>query len=340
MKIAFFDIGTNSIHMLIVDVKPGLRFEILEHEKDMTRLGDGSFEKRRLTLSSVNRALGVIDRFYKIAKKHKVKKFIATATSAVRDAENRRVFTQAVYRKTGIRVQVISGEEEGRLIFLAARSGVKSHSKKALVIDVGGGSMELILGDYENIYLNRSFKLGVTRLTDHFISADPPLMKEIKKMEKWIDSEIRPFIKKAKKMGFAAAIGTAGTMINLASIAYEEKFKKPLELSGHYRLTRKELRKIYKKLTRRNLREVLKMPGLDLKRADIITAGAVLVESLMRLLKAKVIFISNKGIREGAIIDYLLKNEARGYEPGASYHLEWFGRKPFFSGRITLLKPV
>lgn len=333
---AFFDIGTNSIHMLIVDVKPGLRFEILDHEKDMTRLGDGSFEKKRLSVSAITRAAQVIERFYKIAKKQNVHKFFATATSAVRDAENKRAFTEAVYKKTKIRVQVISGEEEGRLIFLAARSGVKSHSKKALVIDIGGGSIELILGDYENIYLNRSFRMGVTRLTDHFISSDPPPKKEIKKMEKWIESEIRPFIKKAKKIGFSAVIGTAGTMINLASMAYEEKYGKSLSLSGHYQLTHKELYKIYKKLTRRNLREVLKIPGLDLKRADIITAGAVLVEALMRLLKTKDIFVSNKGIREGAVLNYLLKNEAKSYEPGTPYHIDWFGRKPFFSGKITL----
>ena len=166
MNLAVFDIGTNSIHMLVVEIRPDLSFEVLCHEKDTTRLGDGSFESRRLRKPAMGRALGVLERFQKIAKTSEVKNVVAVATSAVRDAKNGREFVREIYRRTGIRVRIISGNEEARLIELGARSSIETQGKKALVVDIGGGSLELILGDGRTHHFIESFPLGVARLTD------------------------------------------------------------------------------------------------------------------------------------------------------------------------------
>ena len=218
MNIAVFDIGTNSIHMLMADIRPDLSFELLGHEKDTTRLGDGSFESHRLKKPAMQRALGVIDHFYKIAKENNVKKFVAVATSAVRDAKNGREFVREIYRHTGIRIDIISGDEEGRLIELAARSNMKVRGTKTLVVDIGGGSMELIVGDGKKHQYLKSFPLGVTRLTDHFLSKDPPSDKQLHRLEKYIEKTLSKAAKKIRKLKVQMVIGTAGTMINLGSM--------------------------------------------------------------------------------------------------------------------------
>ena len=194
------------------------------------------------------------------------------------------------------------------------------------------------IADQEQTFLNRSFPLGVARLTDHFIHKDPPSKKEIRRLEKFIESELKSTVKKIKKIGFSEVIGTAGTMINLASMVYEDRESKPFKLASHFRMKAKDLKKIHKKLLKRNLRELLKMPGLDLKRADIITAGSVLVNTLMKMLKKQALLVSNKGIREGSILDFILKDNKRMTGAPMNVQVQWFGQKPFFNGRIKTRK--
>ncbi len=308
MNIAVFDIGTNSIHMLVVEIQPDSSFRILDREKDTTRLGDGSFEKRRLKKSSMRRAWNVIGAFHKTAKKLHVSRTIGVATSAVRDAKNGKEFIREVYRRTGIRIRTISGDEEGRLIELAARSNMDVKGKKTLVIDIGGGSMELIVGDGKKHYFLKSFPLGVARLTDHFLSKDPPSQKQMRKLEKHIEKTLGDAVQKIRKHKVVKVIGTAGTMINLGSMAYEDEYSKRLKLVHHFVLQRKRLEEIHEKITGLSLKERLNFPGLDSKRADIILAGSILVRTLMRLLAMDRITISKQGIREGLILDYMDKN--------------------------------
>ncbi len=311
MKIAIFDIGTNSIHMLIVEIHKDLSFEILDHEKDTTRLGDGSFETGRLSQSTIERGVQVIDRFYKIAKKSQVRKVIAVATSAVREAKNGGELVDRVFKKTGIKVRVITGEEEGRLIFLAARSSVDTRGEKALVMDIGGGSVELVLGNAKEIFFLDSLKLGVARLTDHFISSDPLSKRQLRRLKSFIEKELHRAIKKIRKTGFSMVIGTSGTIINLAMMVHYQEESTNLDFVNHFELTAKALGRLHDKLARTSLKERLKMPGLDPKRADLIVAGSVLLTVLLDLLKADRITLSDKAIREGTLLDFIEKNKKK-----------------------------
>jgi len=308
MNLAVFDIGTNSIHMLVAKIQPGLTFKILEREKDTTRLGDGSFEKRRLRKSSMRRALNVIEQFHQMSKKYRVKRSVGVATSAVRDAKNGKLFIKEVTRRTGIRIRIVSGDEEGRLIELAARSNMDVEGKKTLVVDIGGGSMELIVGNGKKHYFLKSFPLGVARLTDHFLRKDPPSSKQIKKLEKHIEKILGRAIKKIIKHKVSSVIGTAGTLINLGSMAYESEYARPLKITHHHMLKKKQLEKLHGQIASLSLRGRLNFPGLDSKRADIILAGSILVRTLMRLLRIEEIVLSKRGIREGVILDFIAKN--------------------------------
>ena len=173
MRIAAIDIGTNSVHMIVVQVHPDLSFEVIDREKDMVRLGAGGLDSGHLTDTAMSAALQVLAKYRRLAESHKVDEIVASATSAVREAENGGEFIATVARQTGIHVRVISGTEEARLIHQAAAYGVDLKNNSGVVIDIGGGSVEVTLGGAGRPQLARSFKMGVIRLTERFVKSDP-----------------------------------------------------------------------------------------------------------------------------------------------------------------------
>src|SRR4051812_24266018 len=146
MRIAAIDIGTNSIHMIVVRVRPDLSFEVIDREKEMVRLGAGGLDGRSLTPTAMTAALQTLTKFRRLADSHKVDEIVAAATSAIREADNGGDFIADVARKTGIQIRVISGTEEARLIHMAAVYGVHMGGSPAGGIDIGGGSIEGELG--------------------------------------------------------------------------------------------------------------------------------------------------------------------------------------------------
>ena len=163
MRIAAIDIGTNSIHMIVVRVRPDLSFEVIDREKDMVRLGAGGLDGRSMTATAMTAGIQTMAKFRRLADSHQVDEIVAAATSATREADNGGDFIAEVDRQTGIRIRVISGTEEARLIHLAAGYGVDVGNTTAVVIDIGGGSVEVTLGTATEMTLGKSFKAGVIR---------------------------------------------------------------------------------------------------------------------------------------------------------------------------------
>src|ERR1700730_18181772 len=157
MRLAAIDIGTNSLHMIVVRVRPDLSFEVIDREKQMVRLGAGGLDGRALTPEAMQTALQVLSKFWRLAESHGVYKTVAVATSAVREAENGGEFLHAITDQTGIRARVISGTEEARLIHLAAAYGIGA-GDIAVVVDIGGGSVEITRGTGTAVERGRSFK--------------------------------------------------------------------------------------------------------------------------------------------------------------------------------------
>src|SRR5262249_3965272 len=173
MRLAAIDIGTNSIHMIVVRVRPDLSFEVIDREKEMVRLGAGGLDGRALTQEAIDAGLQVLSKFRRLAESHRVDEIIAAATSATREAENGGQFLKLVAQRTGIRPRVISGTEEARLIHMAAAYGIGATADVAVVIDIGGGSVEITRGPGVEAQSARSFKLGVIRLSERFAKSDP-----------------------------------------------------------------------------------------------------------------------------------------------------------------------
>src|SRR5215831_2911796 len=213
MRIAAIDIGTNSVHMLVVRVRPDLSFEVIDREKAMVRLGAGGLGGRALTPEAMNAALQALSKFKRLAESHRVDEILAAATSATREAENGGEFLSEVARTTGIRPRVISGSEEARLIHQAAVYGVDVGSGRAVVIDIGGGSVEITVGTATSIQLARSFKIGVIRLTERFVKTDPLSERDERKLVKYVSGEIERHCDQISAIGFDRVIGTSGTIL-------------------------------------------------------------------------------------------------------------------------------
>jgi len=270
MRLAAIDIGTNSVHMIVVQVRPDLSFEIIYREKEMVRLGAGGLDGRRLTDTAMDAALQALSKFHRLAQSHSVDEILAAATSATREAENGPAFLQAIQRETGIRPRVISGTEEARLIHLAAVYGVDIKRSRAVVIDIGGGSVEITCGA-ERPQLARSFKTGVIRLTERFVKTDPISDRDERKLVRYVEGEIEAFAKQIVDGKYERVIGTSGTILALGTMAAVNEAGEPPEELRNLRVPAKHIRRVREKVTTLPLADRLRLPGLDPRRADIIS---------------------------------------------------------------------
>jgi exopolyphosphatase / guanosine-5'-triphosphate,3'-diphosphate pyrophosphatase len=309
MRIAAIDIGTNSIHMIVVKVRPDLSFEVIDREKDMIRLGAGGLDGKSLTTTAMAAALQTLTKFKRLAETHKVDEIIAAATSATREADNGGDFIAEVDRQTGIRIRVISGTEEARLIHLAAGYGVDVGGSTAVVVDIGGGSVEVTLGTATQLALGKSFKVGVIRLTERFVKSDPLSDRDERRLVKHLNREMGTYLDQIAMRGFDRIIGTSGTILSLGAMALSEAGERPEELRNR-RVSAKALHKVRKRLTEFNIEERLAMPGLDPRRADLSVAGSVLFDTIVRRLGGEEFILCDLALREGLVLDYIHRNSS------------------------------
>ncbi len=310
MRIAAIDIGTNSIHMIVVQIRPDLSFEVVDREKDMVRLGAGGLDGRSLTATARAAALHTLGRFKRLAESHKVDEILAAATSATREADNGGDFIADVARETGIRIKLIPGPEEARLIHLAAAYGVDIGAATAVVVDIGGGSVEVTLGTATRLQFGRSFKAGVIRLTERFVRTDPLSRHDHRRLARFISRDMGPYLDEISARGFDRVIGTSGTILSLGTMVLAGAGGAPGDLRNR-RITAKALRRLRDSLVEATLAERLQLPGMDPRRADLSVAGSVLLDAILRRLGARELTLCDLALREGLVLDYIQRNGAR-----------------------------
>jgi exopolyphosphatase/guanosine-5'-triphosphate,3'-diphosphate pyrophosphatase len=294
--------------MIVVRVRADLSFEVIDREKEMVRLGAGGLDGRALTPEATHAALQVMSKFRRLADSHGVDEIIAVATSATREAENGSEFLKAVAEKTGIRPRVISGTEEARLIHQAAAYGVGSAGDTVVVIDIGGGSVEITHGTGPNMEVGRSFKLGVIRLTERFIKSDPLAPRDERRLNRYLDTELGKYLDQIRRSGFDRVVGTSGTVLSLGAVALAERQQGTGASLRNRRISAKQLHRTRKTLVDRDLQERLRVPGLEPRRADLAVAGAILLDSILHRLGAEEITLCDLSLREGLILDYVARH--------------------------------
>jgi exopolyphosphatase/guanosine-5'-triphosphate,3'-diphosphate pyrophosphatase len=308
IRLAAIDIGTNSVHMIVVRVRADLSFEVIDREKEMVRLGAGGLDGRKLTSEAMHAALQVLSKFKRLADSHGVEETVAVATSAVREAENGGEFLDAIAQQTGIRARVISGTEEARLIHLAAAYGTGVPGDITIVVDIGGGSVEITRGLGPNMDVGRSFKVGVIRLTERFVKSDPISPRDERKLVRLIEGELGEYLDQLSKSGFDRVVGTSGTILSIGAMAAAEREGVSGAALRNRRVSAKQLKRVRKALTSVPLEKRLKIPGLDPRRGDIAVAGAVLFDTILRRLGASEFTLCDLSLREGLVLDYIARH--------------------------------
>lgn len=304
--VGFVDIGTNAVRLLVVRINPNFSYTIISQEKEVVRLGEDEFKDKILKPQAMERAIFVCGKFADLAKTYGAAEIIAVGTSAIREAKNQSEFLDKLKAKTSLSVKVISGEEEARLIWLGVSSGVDIGDQKAIFIDLGGGSTEIAIGNQNECFYVNSLKLGAIRLTSKFIGegwTGPIKTETYKKIRHYAATKIKAVKSMVLKYGVRLAWGSSGTMINLAEVS--NKLFKKNNPNEELVLTRKNLKKLSTVLCWLPLKERKKVPAINPDRADIIVAGAAIIEAIMEQFGIEEIHVSHRELRDGLLVDYL-----------------------------------
>ncbi len=303
MRLAAIDLGTNSVHMVIADVTRGGNIQVVDRVKETVRLGSGVFLTGRLSKHAMDLAVQALVNFRRLLEFRNVERIRAVATSAVREAQNRNAFIRRIRSRTGIDAEIISGAEEARLIFLAARHALTlAGEPPCLLVDIGGGSIELVLArDGEPVWM-RSLRLGVARMTEQFLTRDPPAAAQVRDFEAHLESEMGDLLGDARRSGVQRAIGTSGTINTLVAMARSTRGEESGRLHGAS-ATLAEIARIRRKILKLKTPARMDLPGMDAKRADQMPAAAILTDFIMKRSGASELFACGWALREGVLLE-------------------------------------
>jgi exopolyphosphatase/guanosine-5'-triphosphate,3'-diphosphate pyrophosphatase len=309
--IAFIDIGTNSVRILVVRLNPNHSFSILTRQKQQVRLGEGEFMDDEIRPEAADRLVRVCRQFHDLARSFAAEEFMAVATSAMREASNRHAILQRLRMEAGLDVRVISGQEEARLIYLGVASSIDLQGRRIFLIDIGGGSTEIAWGDERAYRFLRSYRLGAIRLASLFPCDDPDgtvSNADYRKIRNHVRSTIGSSLARLRRENIDCAVGSSGTIINLAEIA--QKALHPNATPSDMSIGRKDLHTITGLLSSLPLDQRRKVPGINPERADIIVHGAIILETFMEELGIESISVTPRGLQDGLLEDYLSRMDA------------------------------
>ncbi len=315
-QVAGIDIGTNSIHLLIASVDPQLRsFSVVLTEKSTTRLGERDPVSGDLSPEAIERAFTTLSHCRELAASHGVAPgdVVTAATSAVREAPNGREFLQSIQEQLGLAVDLVSGPEEARLIYLGVLSGMSFGDQPHVIIDIGGGSTELVLADGSDSHALTSTRIGAVRLQRDFFQDDPIPAKRGTFLRAFIQGALEPAVLKLrqglKPLGKQPVlVATSGTAMAIAAMAAADESRPPLRMQG-YRVSRQKLDQIVACLLAMTPAERKAHPVLNERRAEIIVPGALILQTAMGMIGAEEFLISERALREGLIVDWMLRND-------------------------------
>jgi exopolyphosphatase/guanosine-5'-triphosphate,3'-diphosphate pyrophosphatase len=311
-RVAAIDIGTNSTHLLVAGVDTILgTFSIEQAEKSTTRLGERDPDSGELTSAGMDRAFETLRRFRDLAVSHDVEQIVTAATSAVREAPNGREFLQSIQDGLGIDVDLVSGPEEARLIYLGVLSGMTFGDRPHLLLDIGGGSTELILADGRDARALTSTRVGAVRLQRDFVKDDPIPPQRRSFLQAFIQGSLEPAVDKVhrriKPGEIPVLVATSGTAMAIGALAASEDERPPLKLHG-YRVSRQRLDRVVEKLVTMTPDQRRDLSPINDRRAEIIVPGALILQTTMQMLGVDEFVLSERALREGLIVDWMLRH--------------------------------
>jgi len=309
MRVAAMDLGSNSFHLLVADVHPDGHLDPLVQEKEMLRLGDVVSRHGSIPVTAADQVVATVRRFRLLAEAAGATEILACATSAIRRATNGSEIADRIRTETGVRVEVISGTEEARLIFGAVRASVVLDPSPAVCLDLGGGSLEVMVGDAGALHWATSVPLGVARLTTELVHSDPISKQDRRALRRRIVDELAPVAAEVATYEPKLLVGSSGTFENLALMAAARRGDDAPSTLNQLTVERAEVLALHDDLMRSRAGERLRMPGLDTRRVDLVLAGSTVLTVALELFALDRITISAWALREGIVLDAVGRHE-------------------------------
>lgn len=298
MRIASIDLGTNTILLLIADLKPDGTLSVIHDEQVIARLGKGVDSERMINRESFVRVAGFLKAYKATCDRFGVERICAVGTSAVRDAKNRDEFIAALESESGIRIEILSGDDEARWTYLGGISEFSGRAERYSVVDIGGGSTEIITGDEKNILSKVSIDIGSVRITERILKDSPPETGALMEAHEFIASQIPSDA--VREIGSTFAVGVAGTATTLAALDQQLPHYQPEKVSG-YVLTADAVGAMFGLLKDKSFSQITAFPQISAGRADIILAGIMILMGYMEAGKLRQITVSDRGLRYGIL---------------------------------------
>src|SRR6185437_8097621 len=308
-RYAAVDIGSNSVRLEVAEVIGGAT-RILASERQVTRLGASVFREGRVSPEALEALCGMLAAMSVTWKRHDVLSIRAVATAAVRDARNQNEFLSRASAALGANVEIISGQEEARLIHLGVKSRWPHPQERFLIIDIGGGSAEIILSEDDRVCAAFSVPLGAIRLQELFMRGDPPSSAELLRMTEYIEQRIAPALKEIGRKRINRVVGTSSTAAAVVS-AVSRIPRARREEADRRRASAAQMRTLYKELSGLDLKRRQKIVGIGPRRAEIIIPGAAVLLHVLDAFRMPSLFYSAAGVRDGLIADLAARGAGR-----------------------------
>lgn len=306
-RIAIVDLGTNTFHLLIADVKEN-QHHVVYRERSAVKLGKRGINKGLITETAISRALLAITNFKNAIDGHSVQQVFAYGTSALRNASNQQEVIEKIKTQTGIEVNVISGDEEARLIYMGVRSAVRLGKEKSLIMDIGGGSVEFIIGNESDIFWKKSYEIGAQRLLEEYHTHDPIQKDDLKSLHNHFSSTLASLFEALDTHQPKTLVGSSGTFDTLSDIycahnnidKQNESPETPLSFRGFH--------DTYKQLIVSDRNARMKIPGMIELRVDMIVVACSLIDHLINRYNFEAIRVSSYALKEGVLADIMKVN--------------------------------
>jgi exopolyphosphatase/guanosine-5'-triphosphate,3'-diphosphate pyrophosphatase len=305
------DVGTNSIHLIVVELDAAFdTSRVVYKAREMVRLGsDDALARGRLAPKAMERGVDAIARFAAAARERGADRVRAVATSAVRESENGDEFVQLVRARSGLELEVLDGREEARLIHLGVTNGYPLYDRVACIVDIGGGSTELVVADGDRPYLIDSVKLGSLRLYDAYLRDKRDAVRAAVALDAHVAETVAPLAERIRRYRLDIALGTSGTIMGLAAIDAADRGLTVKRVHG-YALTRARLHTLQRRMLLMTEAERRRMPGMNPRRADIIVAGNAVLIGVLEALDLDEIVVCERALRDGVVVDLAQRDRA------------------------------
>ena len=307
-RITILDLGTNTFHLLIADILNGQVEQVIHKDYRAVKLGEGGITKGFITDEAIQRGLNALEEFKEIAVKHHANQIKAVATSAIRDAKNGKAFIELIFRELQIEIEIIDGDREAELIYKGVRAAVKMAQNPALIMDIGGGSVEFIIANSDKIFWKKSYPVGAARLMEQFHKSDPISLEDISKINTYFDESLAELITQLAFYKPRTLIGSAGAFETFAElVTHQFNLNSENIEAPDFQFDKVQLNTVWNLILQSTHDQRSKMQGIIPLRVDMIVVATVLTQYIQQKSGIKELKLSKYALREGVLYDLIHK---------------------------------